>query len=242
MTINVSQMLETVSRRRIWLAMDRVLERKGMDCTAPGRLKHLLPWIEGEPLSRQEVDAKIFGFLGSTFAVWAKDPSAELADTVPEPEVLTDRQLEVLRRKLRSLLEEANEPSEDYAPALEPEPSLEPKTMHSLRSLRFGVVREEARPNKLPKNARERKRILGPGAFKLVLSGKLGDLMVYALMRTLTEPGAVTLGRCPAPAPNDWSRRCGRFVISGKRRGRPAQYCSDACRIRSFREKDARRK
>lgn len=212
-----------------------------MDFTAPGRLKVLLPWIEGEPLSRKDVDVTIWRFLGSTFAVWAKDQSAELAP-VPEPELLTDRQLEALRKKLRSLLEEANELSEDYAPALEPEPSLEPKTMHSLRSLRFGVVREEARPSKLPKNARERKRILGPGAFKLILSGKLGDLMVYALMRTLTEPGAVTLDRCPAPASQDWSRRCGRFVISGKRRGRPARYCSNACRIRSFRERDARRK
>jgi hypothetical protein len=71
----------------------------------------------------------------------------------------------------------------------------------------------------------------------MVVAGELRDTLIYSVMRTLTEPGAVALARCPAPAPNDWSRRCDRwFIATGKRRGRPAKHCSNDCRQRTFRK------
>ena len=69
----------------------------------------------------------------------------------------------------------------------------------------------------------------------LLVDGAIGDLVPFLVMHLLTGPGMVTVSRCRAPAPRNWSERCGRFLVwSGQ--GRPREFCSGACRVRHHAE------
>lgn len=65
-----------------------------------------------------------------------------------------------------------------------------------------------------------------------VEGGRLRDLVPFLVLHLLTT-GQTVVARCDAPAPGAWSERCGRFYVwIGK--GRPREFCSDACRARHF--------
>jgi len=191
--------------------------------TAAERLALLLPWINGDA---DDPGPDVDRFLASM--------SGDFLGLVPEPHgTFTERQWSNLRADILRLLEPTEEP-----------PDLDPvwgtggvPEVRSLPSLRFGVSRVRAKPAKQPTARVERGEVNGPGAFRMTVRGRYRDVVLYAVMRTLTEEGAVILSRCPAPAPGDWSQRCGRYLITGRRVGRPQEYCSDACRVRANRER-----
>ena len=77
----------------------------------------------------------------------------------------------------------------------------------------------------------EKRQYLSPGAYMLLVDGDIQDIVPYLVLHLLTGPNMVTLARCPAPEPGNWSERCGRFIVQ-PRRGRPRVFCSLACRVR----------
>ena len=70
----------------------------------------------------------------------------------------------------------------------------------------------------------------------VTVNGALRDLLPYLLLRVLSSPGLVAVTRCPSPHPA--GRRCDRLVVAGAGRGRPAEFCSDLCRVRAHRAKE----
>lgn len=194
--------------------------------TVATRLELLLPWFNGDV---DEPGEALDRFLALTMAAWGDVADGVLLGVEVEPGGrLTARQWANLRQVLVDVLETTAEPLVGRTPPL-----------HALPSLRFGVSRIRERPAKLPRGARERRAVEGPGAFRRTVSGRLRDVVRYAFERTLTEPGTVHLARCPAPAPRDWSRTCGRWFLKGGRRGPAARYCSERCRVRAWRVKDS---
>jgi hypothetical protein len=72
------------------------------------------------------------------------------------------------------------------------------------------------------------------------VAGDIRDVVIYEVWRILTDPGIVTLARCPAPRAGNWRQRCGHwFITRGERRGRSREYCSDKCRQRLWKKIDA---
>lgn len=212
--------------------------------TAPHRLRLLIPWIEGDPLAPAEVTERLARFLSACSRAWSDEAGGEYLGVEAEPSgAFTDRQTESLRRELLEILVQEAEPVPTPEPARSVRQLREGRAtvgrLPDLRrlDLRYGVTRVRARPDKQPNGAAERRRVNGAGAFRMTVSGRLRAVTLYAFIRTLTEPGAVMLSRCPAPAPNDRESTCGRFVIGGQRIGRPPEYCSDACRVRAHRQR-----
>ena len=187
--------------------------------SAPGRLELLLPWLNGDRLSRGDIIRRIGMFLSRPAGGdWTIVDAADLRR-------LRDRQLGRLRLRILALLETwAGERR---------------SVSRAIPSLRFGVGVPPASPPKLSgASAAEKRAYLAWGA-GMIVTGPVGGLLTYAVTRTLSEPGAVLLARCPAPAADDPSRPCGRWLITiGKRRGRPAIYCSDICRVRAWKNQD----
>lgn len=185
--------------------------------TAPEALDPLLGWINGDELSPDEAGSRLLKFLRLTMTT--------LGDfAVPEGESMTPTQVEGLREEIRQMLDDSRR-------ELDTEDTLE------LPSLRFDIRRARDRPPKLSGGRAKRREVENAEAFLLIVKGGLRDLILYLLMRALTQPGAIHLSRCPAPAPGDWTRACGRYFISGGHVGRPAQYCSPACRVRMDRKR-----
>lgn len=201
--------------------------------TAPARLALILPWLLGDPLSHVEIRRRIASFIAESRLagpdlIWLHVPPrqwrnrrARVAGNPWQPE-----RLERLRSRLLALLTEAVPP----AP-----PRRARDTMRALPSLRLTIARTRAPRPAGTLSTDERRTYLGPHAYRMVVDGELDDVVTYCVMRTLTEPGAVALVRCPAPAPGNWSERCGRFLVAGGR-GRPREYCSLACRVRHHSE------
>jgi hypothetical protein len=150
---------------------------------------------------------------------------------------LSDRKLASVRRALLALLDDVAAPRPGRS---RPWPSRAWSLSLRLAAYsRARVRRQAAKPwEKAPRlTAAERRAYLGPGAYVLSVSGTLRDVLLYSVMRLLTEPGAVALARCPARSADDHSRQCGRWLVAiGKRRGRPAIYCSDLCRVRAWKK------
>ena len=188
---------------------------------APKRLQLLLPWLNGDHGSP---GMKLNWFLAESVQAWGD--STQFSHSDDRGFGFAQAELDDLRRVLLEILDMAEQTGEG-------------RPWRRLESLEFGVIRQREKPAKLPRGASERREALKPGAFGLAGFGNLLDILVYAFMRTLTEPGTVLLSRCPAPAPGDWSRICGRYLISGGRVGRPQEYCSDACRVRTNRRNEA---
>lgn len=139
-------------------------------------------------------------------------------------------ELEQLRERLRTVLRRSF-PDERHHPS-----KLRDEQLYLQPSrLVFGAIRQ-SRPTPGKASSRagqwERQRHFAAGAFVQLVDGRLGDLLVYFVLRLLTEPGMATLAQCPAPADDDEKRPCGRFLLATGR-GRPKMYCTAACRVRN---------
>lgn len=199
----------------------RVLRSIDHATTAPERFELLLPWLNGDALPHGDVVVRVVRFIAESGLIGPR----------PSANAFSETALVGLRRRLLKMLtgtvpgrgERQRQPFE---------------TTWALPSLRFEVVRNGGASAKLSVlTAAERRAHLGPSRYQMVVLGELRDVLIYAVMRTLTEAGAVALARCPAPAPHDWSARCDRwFIVTGQRRGRPADYCSTNCRVRNFKK------
>jgi hypothetical protein len=183
------------------------------DFRAPARIGLLLPWINGDSVSYEDACEAIWRFLEAPAQTTTARTSADHAGH-------TRVGVEGALRELYGY--EGPDGVVERLPELRlpvtVRPAKPPKQQRSVSALRHA----------------ERRSYLGAGQYVVVAEpATLRDAVVYVLVRLLTAPGMATLVRCPAPAPNDWSRECGRwFVTSGQRAGRPAKYCSTACRVR----------
>jgi hypothetical protein len=190
--------------------------------TASARLRPLLSWVNGDPVSALQVRFGLLGFVGSfdgSAAAGFVDVSlarqvARLDEPHPEPTGTLAEQLETLRLTLRDVLQADAE-------------------ARSFPSLRFSVrrVRPPAKRSKL--KPRERQAYQDAGAAVLRVEGSLMDLVPFLLMHLLTAPDMMTVARCPAPQAGHWRDRCGRWFVQATGRGRPREYCTDPCRVRA---------
>jgi hypothetical protein len=208
--------------------------------TAPDRLAWLLPWLNGDrvSLSYARLLAFVASFDGTAevgyVKAWESGPARKGEPRVDRPRrrqpprvarPVSLSELEKLRLALVDLLRRGfgapgqTRPRETWG--------------QEFPSLRFGV-RGAGRPSpgKLSQvSMGERRAYLSPGAYTLLVDGALVDLVPFLVLHLLTGPGMMTVSRCRAPAPRNWSERCGRFLAwSG--RGRPRKFCSGACRVR----------
>jgi hypothetical protein len=205
------------------------------DSTAPARISPILGWLNGGQIAARDVCRLLVDFLatpigGARVGLSTADATALAAGTV------SPRKLAGVRRTVLAFL----------ADTVSVRPGRTrpwPSRSWTLR-LRFAVFSaDRRRPDALDKwhnvprlTAATRRAYLGPGAYGVFVGGSLHDVVLYTVVHLLTEPGAVALSQCPAPSVADAARPCGRwFVRIGQRRGRPAKYCSDACRLRTFR-------
>jgi hypothetical protein len=183
------------------------------------RFEELLPWLNEEERDVDTVRGLLTRFLGLGREGEALHPNQPMVSSLValKLKTLTGGQVEQLRHRLEIILEQALQHSRGR-------PFIE------LR-LEF-VVMPPWRPAKGPRNARER-RIAATSFPILEVGGEVFDVVEYQLLRLLTGPDPFVLGRCPAPAAGAAPRQCGKWLLrSGPRRGRPKEYCSDACRVR----------
>jgi hypothetical protein len=210
------------------------------DSAAPARLAPLLPWLNGDQIAARDVCRVLVGFLaapigGARVGLSTAEATALAAGTV------SARKLAGVRRTVLAFLA-------DTVLVRPGRTRPWPSRSWTLR-LRVAVFSANRRrpdaPDKwhnVPRlTAATRRAYLGPGAYGVFVGGSLHDVVLYTVIQLLTEPGAVALAQCPAPSATDAARPCGRwFVRIGQRRGRPAKYCSDACRLRAFRSSSAK--
>jgi len=207
--------------------------------TALKRLELLLPWLNGDGRSYEDTRERLWEFLGpptpGNTTKWETSDSG-----------FTRASLEPAIRGLYG--------HEDATGAT---PPVSPAELERLRVDLRRVLDGEAvglqlslsvRPSDRPRHGAWRNGKLSPAARKATLGAGhyvvhfeatgLHDTVLYLFMRLLTAPGAATLARCPAPLPG--KRHCEHwFVAIGPRRGRPARFCSDACRMRFFRKPES---
>lgn len=200
--------------------------------TAPDRLGLLLPWLNGDRLSKQDILSRVMQFTASPIGGELVGFHAVHAEQMATGRI-SHQHLARIRRDLLAMLEDVAAPKAGRA---HPWPS----RLWRLPSLKFTAASRGRQAAKLSTlKSKERRDYLGAGAYRMWVSGRLRDVLVYSAMRTLTEPGAITLARCPAPSLDDRSRPCGGWLIAiGARRGRPGTYCSNACRVRTWKEKE----
>lgn len=106
--------------------------------------------------------------------------------------------------------------------------------MLPMPTLRFGC-RNTDRPDvkRSMLKTRERRQYEAPGAFVMVVSGGIHDLMMFLVLHLLTAEGmAGMLARCPAPRPREWEKTCENWLLRTGH-GRKSEYCSDACKTRA---------
>jgi hypothetical protein len=182
--------------------------------TAPDRLRLLLSWVNNDPVGPLQVQLGLAGFVssfdGSAAAgfVDARERFvARLDEPQPEPTGTLAEQYETLRLILREVLQA------DAAP-------------RSFPSLRFGVHRVRPPTKRSKLKPRERQAYQDAGAAVLRVEGSLMDLVPFLLMHLLMAPDMMTVARCPAP-------QAGRWFVQVAGRGRPRDYCTDACRVRA---------
>jgi hypothetical protein len=201
--------------------------------TAPARLALLLPWLNGDGLGVVEIRRQLEDFLE---AFNMSEGVGHLRTQVGQNELrsISAPELDKLRQSLFDLLRRGFLPTPDehrasgeWWPWLQPFPSLQ-----------FGAIhRSRQSPGKLSRATKsERRAYAAPGAYTQLVVGKLRDLVPFLVLHLLTAPGMAVIARCPAPAPNDRTSRCGRFLVTAGR-GRPRKFCSrKACRIRNHAE------
>jgi hypothetical protein len=198
----------------------------GQMATASQRFQLLIPWLNGDRLPHEDVVFRVMWFIAETGLIAPQEPSVRRAQA-------SERVLASLRLRLLKMLS-----ATVAAPNARPRPPFE--TMWPLPSLRYQAIRIGDMPAKLAAlSAAERRAHFGPGRYQMVVSGDLDDVLFYSVMRTLTEPGAIELARCPAPATHDKSYCDRLFIVTGRRRGRRREYCSDSCRVRRFKKLEA---
>ena len=91
----------------------------------------------------------------------------------------------------------------------EPRQRFSPEAMRSLPSLRFLLVRKAPVGKLSAMTPRERRAYLGPGAYRIGVTGHIRDITIYCVSRRdLTESGGAVLVRCPAPAAHDGLALC----------------------------------
>ena len=196
---------------------------------APQRFGLLLPWINGESLRDADIRERLFSFLEPAAGVFAAD--------VDE------------RGRIRTALPTVNAElfGKQYArPKVQPISAARLERLRNeLRELLNGDVRLRQLTSLRFALFKDRQN----GAYVVGVDGRLCDLVVYQVMRLLTVPSSVVLAQCQAPAPGDWKKRCGNWLVTGgDRRGRRRLYCSGACRVRAFAKaenenlRDARRR
>jgi hypothetical protein len=183
-----------------------------INVSAVDRLAILLPWLNREPLSRAQIIADLKRFLSLSAA-------GDLLGLIGEPHgATTQRQLARLRQGLVTLLA-----------SVQPDPD-RPRPWsaadRALPSLRFRLSRGQPLPGKRPRGGWD-----DGGTYVLCVDGRLRDILIYGVLRALTERGMVTLRRCPAPAVGGGV--CGKWLVGGPRRGRPSVFCNVNCRVRA---------
>ena len=210
------------------------------------RLASLLTWLNGD-LSPADVRRQLKDFLdsfdGSVEAGHLRVHGATPGESYDEIHAITSDALDALRERLVDLLRRGFTP--DIA---DPRWGEVFPDVQSSPSLRVGVLRlSPLSPGKLSHASKsERRGYMAPGAYTLLVGGKLCDLVPFLVAHLLTAPGMAAVARCPAPAPrrpgrpsadSHWDKRCGHFVIRTTGRGRPTEFCSAACRIRMHAER-----
>lgn len=210
--------------------------------TAPDRLAQLLPWLNGEPLTDADIRQQLHAFLRSFDEATEHTGYLRIVGPVSARSVESET-LERLRIALKATLQSGF--WEDRLVGTDTiERTWEVRMRPHAYQLRFGTVRRRdetpyAEPSQNP-SRRAKRQHAAPGAYELVVSGPVSDLVPYLAMHLLTAPGAASIGRCPAPAPNNWDARCHQFLLRTTQ-GHPREFCSEACRVRSHAER-ARKK
>jgi hypothetical protein len=209
-------------------------------------LNALLPWVRGKAVSRAMVHQQLWAFVasfdGSAHAGHVQVYGGEREPWLPSyvtragvqhaaPASDTDDvdELELLRLKLDDLLRRGfAHPTESVKHSNSETPL--GHWVSDLPSLRFGVRGEPRAPVKVSRlGAKARRARLAPGAYVLLVDGKLPDLVLFLTAHLLAvAPGMVAVTRCEAPLAGDWRERCGQFFIQTGV-GRPRRYCSDSC-------------
>ena len=191
--------------------------------TPLGRLALLVPWVNGDgvPQLRLQLAAFLGSFDGSAGAGHLQVHMGRAAQGGTTPRLerardLSEAMLEDVRARVIAVLRTGF--------PLEPRlKDVSGGEVEAFPSLRFGVGRLRAGDRSTA------------GAYTVVVDGALRDIVPFLVIHLLTTPGMATLTRCPAPTANNWTERCGRFVIThGK--GRPRVFCSEACRVRHHAE------
>jgi hypothetical protein len=144
-------------------------------------------------------------------------------------------ELQATRRKVMRLLESAFWFSVDAPRDRRGHESLDWDDVRlplSLPSIRFAAARRAKGYVKRSQLGRkDHRQLLAGGAYEILIeASRLRDLVPFLVLHLLAMPGAIGVARCSAPAPNDWTQRCGRlFIIATGRKGRPREYCSREC-------------
>jgi hypothetical protein len=197
--------------------------------TGPDRLSPLLPWINGDPLSSDEVRRLLNRFTSTHAGGDLLGLSAEPGERPPGVPAPSARQITHLRREVLAVLRES-------APT---GARVWSTTLRRLPSLQFAVTRS-VQPGKRSTMSATERRAYVESAYRMTVTGRLRDIVLYTLMRTLTEAGAVALAQCEAPTADDAERPCHRWFIAWGRRGRPGVFCSSACRLRAWKHRHRR--
>lgn len=208
--------------------------------TAPDRLALLLPWLNGESLTNTDTRQQLRSFLRSFDEATADTGYLRVIGMAAADGLSLDATaLERLRDELRFVLRSGFPLDRSIGPE-RTERTWEVRQRPVPYRLFLGTVRRReetpsAEPHKNPSSGAKRQHAM-PGAYEMHVSGAVSELIPYLVMHLLTAPKAASVGRCPAPAPNNWDERCQQFLIrSGQ--GHPREFCSEACRVRSHAER-----
>lgn len=212
--------------------------------TAPDRLDLLLDWLNGEPLSvaavRRQLDSFLESFDGSVSAGHLRVHAGTAGQGIYEIEDVSSETLDAMRERLIDLLRRGFPPNivvkhgkfvtdQQWGESF---PNIQP-----FPSLRFGVLRLPRPVLKLSRaSSDERRTYRAPGAYTLLVEGELADLVPFLVAHLLTASGMAVVARCPAPAPSNWDERCRHFLVRTTG-GHPREFCSEACRVRSYAER-----
>jgi hypothetical protein len=189
--------------------------------TPTAALAQLLPWVNGAAAPKQARPA-IAAFLRA-FDGGADSSHLRVMYDAGQDE-LAGADLDAIRKHVVALLRSGFPPE----PGM---PAVWGSRLAAMPSLTFGVKRAAPESRGIKGRVRDTWS-KQPGAFTVLLDGELLDLLRYLLLHVLAMPGTVNLTRCPAPAPGNWQKRCGKFVLSTGI-GRPREYCPGAaCRVR----------
>ena len=203
--------------------------------TAPDRLALLLPWLNDEPTTDADVRRLLLAFLRSFDASEGTGFLRVVGlRAYTSLQALDADKLQRLREGLAGVFRSGF--------PLDPQPGYEHERTWAVRlrpepyQLLFGTVRVRDEEPIVKPSRKEKRQREAPGAYELVVSGAVEDLIPYLVMHLLTAPKAVAVGRCPAPSPNNWDARCHRFLLRTTP-GHPREFCSEACRVRSHAER-----